>query len=409
MSAAEERHFEQIKRDPSVDPSDHDTFARLTRIAIRTFGVPVAMIGLQHQNQVQIRAIASATPLTPTAQKLLIQALQPICQQVIMHERLVMPLMGTQDPVSLSPIDGTNLCFWFGIPLKTAQGQTVGAVCLFDSHPHSVDTDEIDLLHDLAALATAEIERQQSEGAIVPKPSCFPAEHEALIAALHHMVWMVDAAGRYTRIPLYSQAHPPNSNSVGKTLHEVFEPAQAEVFLGLIEYALTIQQPVSTEYTLLIGEQESWFTATLTPLPDRSVLWIAQDVTEREQAETLLADSAAQIHLIIDAVPVRIAYVDCQKHYRFVNRQYEEWFQLPAIEIVGKHMRDLLGETIYQQNRPRIVAVLAGEQVTHQDMLRLPDGREHRFEVTYVPHFGQQDEVLGFYVFVQDITDRGNS
>lgn len=409
MSAAEERHFEQIKRDSSLDPADHETFARLTRIAVRTFRVPIATIGLQHQNQIEIRAIASATPLTASAQELLIQALQPICQRVMTHDRSVTAPTGSQDLVCLPAIDNSKLCFWLGMPLKTAQGKTVGAICLFDSQPRSVDAKEIDLLHDFAALTTTEIEReierqQRLFGAIAPEQSCLPAEHDALLASLHHMVWIVDAAGHYLRIPLHSQTHPPSPEAVGKTLYEVFEPAQAEVFLGLIEYALTIQQPVSTEYTLLINEQEFWFTATLTPLSDRSVLWVAQDVTEREEAAAMLADSAAQIHLIIDAVPVRIAYVDRQKHYRFVNRWYEEWFQIPAIEIVGKHMRDLLGETIYQRNRPRIIAVLAGEQVTHQETLRSPDGQKHYFEVTYIPHFGQQEEVLGFYVFAQDIT-----
>src|SRR5262249_29487602 len=46
------------------------------------------------------------------------------------------------------------------------------------------------------------------------------------------------------------------------------------------------------------------------------------DVTDRKEAEEALRRSEAQQRLVIDTLPVYIAYCDPQGRYRFVNRGY---------------------------------------------------------------------------------------
>jgi two-component system, cell cycle sensor histidine kinase and response regulator CckA len=131
---------------------------------------------------------------------------------------------------------------------------------------------------------------------------------------------------------------------------------------------------------------------------------LERQIQERIQAEKLLQQREAQLRLITDALPVMISYIDRDHCYRFVNRGYEDWFQLPREAIQDQHMRDLLGEALYHEMLPKLELALSGQTVTFENtMPRMGD--LHNLEVTYVPHF-EGDEVRGTYVLVQDVTER---
>ncbi|WP_375495901.1 PAS domain S-box protein [uncultured Nostoc sp.] len=129
-----------------------------------------------------------------------------------------------------------------------------------------------------------------------------------------------------------------------------------------------------------------------------------RDITERKQAEAALRQREDELRLITNAVPVKISYVDTEQRYRFNNKGYEDWFRLPASEISGKHIREVLGESVYQSILPYVETVLSGEQVTYETQLSDKDGRNHYMNVTYVPQFNHQEKVEGFVVLSTDIT-----
>ncbi|MFN6488158.1 MULTISPECIES: PAS domain S-box protein [unclassified Nostoc] len=129
-----------------------------------------------------------------------------------------------------------------------------------------------------------------------------------------------------------------------------------------------------------------------------------RDITASKQAEAALRQREDQLRLITNAVPVQISYVDIQQRYRFNNKGYENWFGLPASEISGKHIREILGESVYQSILPYVEAVLSGEQVTYETQLPDKDGTNHYINVTYIPQFSQQGKVEGFVALITDIT-----
>ncbi len=55
--------------------------------------------------------------------------------------------------------------------------------------------------------------------------------------------------------------------------------------------------------------------------------------------------------------------------YRFVNRRYEEWFDLPKEEIIGKHIEEILGEIAYANIRNSAARALAGREVQFEQDL----------------------------------------
>ena len=55
----------------------------------------------------------------------------------------------------------------------------------------------------------------------------------------------------------------------------------------------------------------------------------------------------AQVRGIADALPSPIAYLDRDRRYIFVNTAFAEFFERPRREILGKTVRELLGDDIY--------------------------------------------------------------
>jgi PAS domain S-box-containing protein len=141
-------------------------------------------------------------------------------------------------------------------------------------------------------------------------------------------------------------------------------------------------------------------------MPGGGMITTYTDITGRKASEWALRDSEQRIRLITDAVPALIAYVDSTQRYRFTNKPYEEWFGRPRSEINGRHMRTVLGPELYQARRDALDAVLSGQRVTFEIGLPLLKGRIEYAVATYVPHFGNDGEVLGFFALLQDITER---
>ena len=129
------------------------------------------------------------------------------------------------------------------------------------------------------------------------------------------------------------------------------------------------------------------------------------DVTERKLAEQRLRASEEQVRVITDNIPLLIGYIDRDECYRFANKAQEAWFEMPAEETVGKHLREVLGEATYREVKPKVDRVLMGDRVDTEDV-HDRSGRRRTVHTTRIPHFSEDGSVLGYFVVVEDITER---
>ena len=142
---------------------------------------------------------------------------------------------------------------------------------------------------------------------------------------------------------------------------------------------------------------------------DRSItgyIGIAVELAEtrrREQALTearrAAEDAGRDLQNILDAMPSMVAYWDRNQINRFANHAYRSWFDVDPAHLPGTHLRDLLGETLYQANLPLIEKALSGQEQQFERQI----GRRHSL-ARYVPDC-VGDEVRGFYAFVTDVSE----
>ncbi|QYX31885.1 hybrid sensor histidine kinase/response regulator [Sphaerospermopsis torques-reginae] len=166
-------------------------------------------------------------------------------------------------------------------------------------------------------------------------------------------------------------------------------------------------QPFEKQYIRKDGSRVSVLLG-LALLEDNSdqVIGFVVDVSERKKAEDSLIKQEEQLRLITDSLPVQISYVDAQQRYRFNNKRYEEWFGIPTSQMDGKHLKEILGDSVYEKIYSYVETVLSGKEITYENQLLHPDGTEHNTSVTYVPQFNNQGKVEGFVALIRDITEQ---
>jgi PAS domain S-box-containing protein len=152
-------------------------------------------------------------------------------------------------------------------------------------------------------------------------------------------------------------------------------------------------------------------SGVLTPILDgrlRGYAKVCRDVTARKRAEDELARSERWLRTVADSLPTLVSYVGADHRYRFANRAYVEWFGLTPDQVVGRDMRDLLGEDVYGHRLPYVAAALRGERVRFEGPTWHRALGRRVTDVAYVPHApdGAGGTVDGFFVLVHDVTDR---
>ncbi len=133
------------------------------------------------------------------------------------------------------------------------------------------------------------------------------------------------------------------------------------------------------------------------------------DISERKRIEDALHASDLELRTIADSLPFLIAFVDRDLIYRFANRAYQDWFYLHPKDVVGRHVRDMVDEAGFALRRPAIERALAGETAILELSWPHRDGRRREAEVRYLPRLDPHGVVLGFHVFVLDVTERAEA
>jgi PAS domain S-box-containing protein len=132
---------------------------------------------------------------------------------------------------------------------------------------------------------------------------------------------------------------------------------------------------------------------------------MAVDFIERSQAEAALRDSEDRLRAVTDIVPVMLMRCDEQERFEFANRAYLERRGLKFDELVGRPIREVVGEVGYAQIKPYIDRVLRGEEVHYQLVLPYPEFGDRHLSVAYVPERDAQGRVRGWVGSVTDITE----
>ncbi|MBK7282839.1 PAS domain-containing protein [Candidatus Aalborgicola defluviihabitans] len=99
-----------------------------------------------------------------------------------------------------------------------------------------------------------------------------------------------------------------------------------------------------------------------------------------------MGSSDSLLRLIADSVPALIAYYEVHTlQCQFANRRYAEYNGWTPQTILGKTVREAIGEAAWAMIEPHVRQVVAGKTVQYVREQTLPDGTQRAIEVNLIP------------------------
>ena len=229
-----------------------------------------------------------------------------------------------------------------------------------------------------------------------------------------------DATGNQIRVNrAYNNLFRTGSDDEQQVRYNIFEDAylmktphfedikkvfsEGKIAQFTIDYNLSqLKQPSGT------ADLPITLTTTIFPIKDAennviNAVVQHEDMTERKKAEEALRQSEEQHRLITDALPVLVAYVDKHERYRFNNKAYENWFNVSRKDIIGKTVREVVGDIAYSSLKSQIQKALAGENFYYEAYLPYKDAGKRFVAVNYIPRV-VNNQVEGYYTLINDIS-----
>ncbi len=202
--------------------------------------------------------------------------------------------------------------------------------------------------------------------------------------------------------------------------------------LPFIFYTATYTGPVDKHFALSLGasrfiikpEDTTKFINTIEDvlskhqnheleIPDKP--YMTDKALEHMHSEALTKKLDKKVHeldtqkeylqIITDAMPVLISDIDNEYRYRYVNKAYEDWYSTSRTQIIGKHVRDIIGKEAFELVHWDMSRALNGESVTYEGYLSTHDKQERYILSKYIPHDGKKSGFSGFFELVNDITE----
>lgn len=136
-----------------LDTPAEERFDRFTRLARRLFDVPIAVVSLVDQHRQWFKSRAGLSDIeTPREISFCTHTIRDdsplVVNDALADERFAASPLVTDDP---------GVRFYAGWPLRAPDGQRVGALCLIDRSPRTLEADDLTALSDLAAMVEHEL------------------------------------------------------------------------------------------------------------------------------------------------------------------------------------------------------------------------------------------------------------
>ncbi|MCR9220638.1 MAG: PAS domain-containing protein [Alphaproteobacteria bacterium] len=127
------------------------------------------------------------------------------------------------------------------------------------------------------------------------------------------------------------------------------------------------------------------------------------DVTDRWLAPARHWGPERRFQRLFERIAERIAILDRNGRYRYVNKAFEDGVGTPRAEILGRTPADVLGSAAWERLEPYLQRAFAGEAVSFEVDLVLRDGSDYYASVSYLPDREPSGAVGSVYAIVHDI------
>jgi len=389
----ETRRLRSLKALRILDTIPEERFDRITRLACRTFNVPIALVSLVDHDRQWFKS-KQGLDASESSRDI------SFCGHTIAQEGPLVVLDALLDsrfadnPFVTGP---PNIRFYAGQPVHAADGSRIGTLCLIDRQPRTLTRDEFELLADLAAMIDREfsIESALCIAIVAHADDAIIAKHlDGTIAA-----WNAGAERTFG----YSAAE-----MIGGPITRLFPPdllhEEGELIAGLV-----LGKTISNFVTRRIRKdgQPIDVSVTLSPVRDAggtivAVSKIARDISETQQRYLASALSAAIVEQSDDAVISKTL----DGTIATWNGGAQHMFGYSAGEMKGRHISCLFPPDRLHEEADLIAQMKLGKKISHFETQRIrKDGKCIDVSVSLSPVRDAQGAIVAISKIVRGMTD----
>ncbi|WP_322044522.1 diguanylate cyclase domain-containing protein [Paraburkholderia sp. J67] len=430
----EDLRLQALKRLEILDSEPEEAFDRVARLAARAFGVPIVLVSLVDEDRQWFKShhglAACETPRSMS-----------FCAHAVLSKRMLVVDDALDDERFLDNplvLGAPYIRFYAGAPLRLADGQVIGTLCLIDTQPRSLGADDAQALADYAQLVERELEVRRQ---LIHSRTAHERDRRSLAISEARFTTvfketpignaLVALDGHFLEVnPMFSEITGYDEATLRKlTFAEVTHPAD-------------VASDVALAAELVAGKQTTYATEKRYVRPDGTAIWVnlavtllrdatgvplhfiaaVQDIDSRKRSEEALGNYHAELEervrerttelrrsrdalqTITDNLPVLIAVVDRDLRYQFNNETFRRVLATPSAMLRGASVRDTLRPEVFEQLQPYFARALAGERVTCNEVRYRAD-EERIWCTTYIPA-EREGKVTGFYVMSHDVTEQ---
>ena len=153
----EQARLETLRSLTILDTPPEERFDRLTRMAKRLFGVPIALVSLVDENRQWFKSCIGLD-VNETPRDI------SFCGHAILgKEPFVIPNASEDERFADNPLvlHEPHIRFYAGCPLRAPDGRKLGTLCIIDRKPRNLGKDDLEALVDLASMVEREFSALQ--------------------------------------------------------------------------------------------------------------------------------------------------------------------------------------------------------------------------------------------------------
>jgi len=199
-----------------------------------------------------------------------------------------------------------------------------------------------------------------------------------------------------------------------KILLEIFPKNNASIIIDILGYDDSKQKSIITplkRYNKVVGAItfgsdafENHLQSTVQHFANhiKNTLQHAHEYQKRQKQKKILST----YKLAIENAQVMVIAVDKKGKYILANQPYLTYHQLNKKQVIGKHIKKIMGKENYKKIKPYLLTCLDGKTVKFEMNKSLPKQGKRKLKINYYPLKTTKGDIVGVAGIINDISEK---